>query len=258
MIKKDDTFYFMHDHVTFASLTPDNVLTFLISPLQGAAISRTMSGSLYKVLPVLWRSTGVSTFELLYHRDDPSGQLRYQNYVVARWPKLGQELFAGVAFDLTRGVCVNPRPRLIDSVDADRNLAWLRALRSFKRGIAVRGKLGVLDVLCERAHAEIQARRRREFLLDKPDWTSDRWVDYLYRCIRDGEYTDALLNGFVKTSQVNWWRGEQPRAVNVILAANGVCNKLSVELRKRFGVFGEQYGKEQETNQEVQAPSEVC
>ena len=258
MIKKDDTFYFMHDHVTFASLTSDNVLTFLISPLQGATISRTMAGSLSRVLPVLWRSTGTSTFELLYHRDDPSGQLRYQYYVRERWAKTGQELFAGVAFDLSRGCCINARPRLTSSTDSERNLLWLRALRRFKRGIAVRAKLGVLDTLCERAHDEIKSGGRSAFMMNKPDWVNPKWVDYLYRCIRDGEYTDVLLNGFVKSSHVNWWRGERPTKAHVIDTVDDVCNKLSVELRKRFGVFGDPYGEEQKTNQEVQTTSEVC
>lgn len=258
MIKKDDTFYFMYDHVTFASLTSDNVLTFLISPLQGATISRTMSSSLSRVLPILWRSKGTSTFELLYHRDDPSGQLRYQYYVKERWDKTGQELFAGVAFDLTRGCCINARPRLTDSTDSERNLQWLRALRKFKRGIAVRAKLGVLDTLCERAHDEIKSGGRSAFMMNKPDWVNPKWVDYLYRCIRDGEYTDVLLDGFVKSSHVNWWRGERPTKAHVIDTVDAVCNKLSIELRKRFGVFGEQHGEEQKTNQEVQTTSEVC
>ena len=121
------------------------------------------------------------------------------------------------------------------SVDPDRRREWLRALRRFKYGIRVRAKLGVLGSICQ----QVGSQRRGQSVWDQPQWTHEKWVSYLYTCIRDNEYPPELLEGFVKTAEVTFFAtSKQPTVERVLEASDGVLRQLSKPLRQRFGVFG--------------------
>jgi len=107
-------------------------------------------------------------------------------------------------------------------------------LRRFKYGIKVRAKLGVLQTYCEQVAAERKGKQR----WDAPQWEHDRWVTFLYTCIKNNEYPPELLEGFVKTAEVTFLNPrKQPTVEMTIGAVNDVCKQLSKPLRTKFGVF---------------------
>ena len=60
----------------------------------------------------------------------------------------------------------------------------------------------------------------------------------LYTCIKQEEFPPELLEGFVKTAEVTFMTThKQPKVEKVLDAVNYVCKLLSVELRRKFGVF---------------------
>jgi len=120
------------------------------------------------------------------------------------------------------------------SIDEAKRREWLRALRRFKYGIKVRAKLGVLKSICEQVAAERKGKQQ----WDAPQWEHDRWVTFLYTCIKDNEYPPELLVGFVKTAEVTFLTSNrQPTVDKTIDAVNQICKQLSKPLRTKFGVF---------------------
>lgn len=119
-------------------------------------------------------------------------------------------------------------------IDEDKRREWLRALRRFKYGIKVRAKLGILQTICE----QVAAQRKGKQQWDAPQWEHDRWVTFLYTCIRDNQHPPELLEAFVKTAEVTFLvSNKQPTVDKTIDAMNEVCKQLSRPLRTKFGVF---------------------
>jgi hypothetical protein len=119
-------------------------------------------------------------------------------------------------------------------VDEVRRRQWLRALRSFKQGIKLRAKMGVLQTLCEQVAKE----RRKQQFWDAPQWEHEEWVVVLYEAIRDEQFPTELLVGFVKTAEITFLSPrKQPTVEGTIAAVDVVCKRLSVKLRRKFGVL---------------------
>jgi hypothetical protein len=95
-------------------------------------------------------------------------------------------------------------------------------------------KLGVLDTICD----EVAAERKNQNTWDCPDWKHDRWVTYLYTCMKDEQYPAELVRQFVKTADVVFLNTKrQPTVSKVLDAVDLVCRDLSPRLREKFGVF---------------------
>ncbi len=119
-------------------------------------------------------------------------------------------------------------------IDEDKRREWLRALRRFKYGIKVRAKLGILQTYCEQVATE----RVGVSVWRSPDWDHDKWITFLYKCIRDGKFPPDLLHGFAQTAEVTLLtRNRQPTVDSVIDVVNQVCKEKSRELRRKFGVI---------------------
>ena len=119
-------------------------------------------------------------------------------------------------------------------IDEAKRRDWLRALRRFNYGIKVRAKLGVLKTICEQVAAERKGKQQ----WDAPQWEHERWVTFLYTCIKDNEFPTELLTGFVKTAEVTFLNPrKQPTVEGTIDAVNTVCKQQSKRLREKFGVF---------------------
>jgi hypothetical protein len=119
-------------------------------------------------------------------------------------------------------------------INPENRLIWLRALRRFKLGMKARAKLGILDTLCK----EVAVERKGQQVWDCPQWEHDRWVTYLYTCMRDDQYPTELVKQFVKTAEVTFLTSSrQPTVSKVLDAVDLVCRDLSPKLREKFGVF---------------------
>lgn len=213
-----------------ATIYPDNTMTFDLPSQILRAYSQTLVGALHRVIPINLERLGKGRYGAAHHkeaRDKFAQGMGMRDFY--------HEVFVGIKFDLITGACLNPVPSSYNNVDPERRKEWLRALRTFKRGMKVRAKIGVLDVIC----AEVAQERQTTRSWRKPDWFNYEWVDILYNSIKNEQYSKELLVGFVQTADVSYWRHEAPTPAKALDAVDVVCSDLSVELRRRFGVFGE-------------------
>lgn len=124
------------------------------------------------------------------------------------------------------------------SINPAERLHWLRCLRRFKYGMKARAKLGVLDAICQ----QVAVSRRGQTTWSAPDWDDDKWIAFLYTCIRDNQYPTKILTAFAQSAEVTFFNSKrQPTVSEVIQAVDEICKQLSIPLRNKFGVFGEQH-----------------
>jgi len=231
VFKTGDTFEFKFGDRTFATLTPDNILTFPCTVGEMRRMSITFSQASYRALPVLFMrlATGRYAIEHSLSVDNRSQGNRYGNM-----REHSPEYFQSIQFDMNTGACINQRPRLTESVNTEARKTWLNKLRKFKRGIKVRAKMGVIEGICQQVAVE---RSKNLTTWSQPDWSSDAWSNMLYTAMNEEQFPTELLCGFVMSSRVSYWRQENPTSVSMLDAMDSVLQQLSVELRRKFGVF---------------------
>ncbi len=239
MFKSEDVFLFRASfaNTLVAAITEDNTLEITMSTKDMRRLSNTLTGALHRLLPIAIVRLGTGRYSAMHYSEiDKRYEIGGLCGGVDRFMrKEGYEVFQGMKFDLTTGRCINPKPSIKDSVDTTKRTEWLRALRKFKRGVVVRAKLGVVDSVCSKVVND----RNSSNSWRKPDWFDEQWIGLLHTSIRDGQYPTELLVGFAQSADVSYWKKEAPTPRKVLLAMDAVCNDLSVELRRRFGVFGE-------------------
>lgn len=236
LFKEGDNFVLKHDGVPVLTITPDNIATFPLTVNQGKSISNTLSSSLYRVVPFMWSRLGKNRYGIAHTKklDEFINKSNTRWYWATYMRTDAPELFKGLQFNLLTGECLNPQPKPNGAVNGDAKIEWLRALRSFKRGVQTRAKIGVLDSLCQQV---VEERNKARDTWQQPDWTHERWTELLYTCVRDNVYPTDLLKGFVMSSKVSYWRHESPTAKSTLQAMDSVLDDMSIELRRRFGVF---------------------
>jgi len=226
--------------------TPDNKLVFLIDGKVGSRYSTTISQSLHRAVPVMWIRAGTGRYRVKHLKiiDKVSNDTmpadkanRWSNVLwMSAWKqmKTAPELFMGMTFDLNTGECINARKDIKDSVIPDKRTAWLRKLRMFKRNVKLRARMGVFDSLIKQIIED-----RKSSPAKMPDWTSEPWLDALYNAIRDEECPTELLRGFVASVPYAPWRQSALTTDIVLKVIDDVLKTLSIELRRKFGVFDE-------------------
>lgn len=238
LFKHGDTYQLRMDYLDtlIAVFRPDNTLEIVADRKAMRMHSATLTGALHKAIPVMLCRVGVGRYMVASTKavDAVNDRTICGNQKVRR---VGSELFEGIKFDLNTAmdVCINPKPDVTVSLDPEKRKVWLRSLKAFKRGVAVRVKLGVFEPLCN----QVASRRAANKTWEKPDWHSEQWTNMLYESIRDQQFSTELLTGFVQTAYVSYWRQEQPTPQKAYSAMESVITDLSVELRRKFGVFGE-------------------
>lgn len=246
-LTQDGQDYVVSDRgVPLMKFTPDNKLVFLIDGRVGSSHSVTLSQSLHRAVPLMWVRAGTGRYRVKHLKiidkvsietspKDSTHRWGDSNWL-SPWKqmKTAPELFMGMTFDLVTGECINARKDIKESVIPDKRTEWLRKLRAFKRSIKLRAKMGVLDTLIKQVIEERKTTQWR-----RPDWTSDLWIDALYKAIRDEQCPTELLRGFVATSPYAPWRQTVLDSDMVLKAADDLLKQLSIPLRRKFGVFDE-------------------
>ena len=110
-------------------------------------------------------------------------------------------------------------------------LQWLRAVRQFKYGIAVRARLGLLQTYCDKAGAQ-----RRSGTWAAPHWKNRIWITLLSDSIKNNEYPEKLLLGFAQTADMSM-PDLCPSVGGTVLEVDKVIRAHSEALRRHFGVF---------------------
>lgn len=118
----------------------------------------------------------------------------------------------------------------------EKRLEWLRALRGFKKGLAVRYKLGILEHYCKEVAAH---RSSGKSLWEQPDWDTPYWRDKLYDAISTGTAPPDLLLGFAQSIGRTYHTQQNPRVVDYMHTVDKIVKAQSFRLRLKFGVISE-------------------
>jgi hypothetical protein len=221
--------------VPVCKITPDNMLTMMLSVHTGQQISQTLSSSLSRLVPISWTRVGLRRYRILSIGALDPGESWWEAN------KTAPELFNGLQLDLSTSKFVNAKPDMLQRVNGDARKVWLRSLKAFKRGIKTRAKIGVFDAI----EAKLNTEKGRKFRNGRVEWTDEKYIALLHTSIRDQKYPKVLLGAILLTVPRATWNVIEPtmfqkidRTIDFIVAA------LSVELRTRFGVFSDEVSDE--------------
>lgn len=233
-IKQDgDAFVICIDHTPMLPLcriTPDNICTWVAAPKTIWSFSNTLTMALHQAVPFAILRVSKGRYKLAaYNHLTPN--------VFEKCRDHGIEYFEGIQFDLKTAKCLNPR---VIQVDDGKRTEWLRALRKFKRAIKTRAKVGAIDGLIRKmAEQDLFNKIRKE----KPEWAAQAWIDKLYDAIIDPTKIDnTLLQGIALTCVRGWWVSTPPSTQEFLETLDGICNEMSMPLRKKFGALVEVSG----------------
>lgn len=255
--KVDENFELRMDGKTICVFAPDNTLTFTMTSAQAKNYSITLSQALARAIPIGWERVATGRHRVVHTmRIGNSGDAyRYEAWRNTMKAE-GIEVFNGIKFNLDTGECMNAKPTTEAQVIPAKRTEWLRALRVFKRGLKVRAKLGVLDAICQDIIAERKLTKTRYDWV-QPDWSNEKWIDLLFDSIKNNQHPTELLRGFAQCTLHAYATISRETTLK---AADNVCAELSVQLRRKFGVFGDdedEYGAIYKSIEQEKAKSEV-
>jgi hypothetical protein len=209
------------------SVTPDNIVTF-VAPISAVRRNaQTLVGAFHRAMPLILLRVGTGRYRIAHVHEFKKHVDSNWNYIWMR--SEAPEYFEGIQFDLTTGECLNRKPDILKQVDTEVRTDWIRKLRKFKHSMKVRAKLGVLDTLIAQAKAMTK---------QHPDWDSNEWQDAMVNAIKTGEIPNSLIIGFAQSALHRTWRA-QGTTQEVLTEVTNICNTYSVQLRRKFGVFGD-------------------
>jgi len=217
-------------------LSPDNTLTFTLNETDRKYIGNTLSMALDDCIPFVWERKAVNRY-LIFHLTEPRHQQSWDIYRDRR--KDAQEYFEGIQFNMLTGECLNPRPPFHQAIVPEIRKAWLTALRKWKRGLKVRVKVGGFDDLIRKSLAA-QANLAR---YRTPVFDGKVELDILYRCIKNNEHPTDMMRMIVDATiySLGYYRGDSVTKDDVLKYVETMLTARSMDLRKRFGVFGEEH-----------------
>jgi hypothetical protein len=201
LFKNGNDFHLVVYKKHFATITPDNVITFVMSSdkLYNSFASN-MVYTMGRFLPVSLYRVG-------------QGRYRIANFRRYASTKDAPEYYDGIKFDLRDGACLNPKPDRHTLIDKGARKVYLAALRKYKLGMFARFKLGV--------RGDINSQRYFE---------TSEFVQWF----RNGEYPDVLINHL--TTYAGGPSADYQAMVDVF---ESLIGRNRDELRASFGVFGD-------------------
>lgn len=200
-------------------LTHDNMFTFTLSWGKAVNVSPTLVQGLHKISNLMW------------FRD---AKAKYQ--IQPTTAPTRSDLFTGLQVHWVTGVFTNPRLLDTTKVEPDARRYWLQCLRDYKKGLKLRAKMGVFKTLIDTVARERSAQTRYNWT--QPDWFNDVWIDKLADAIKNQDFSLDLMKALVQTSSIGYWNRQLSEA-DVLASFDKLGRDLSVQLRLRFGVFGD-------------------
>jgi hypothetical protein len=229
MFRGEDNAFFITAHsYRVCTFNSDNTVTFDLTDQTLPHICHTISSTLSSVVPYLICRVGTGRY-VVNHVGVPitvhTGERWYTVFT-----KQAYGLFAGITFDNKSMTCVNPQPKATKGTEHTENRRiWLQTLRRFKRGLAVRGRVGVFTAI----HTAMEAEKFPTLWMDT---LSDSFVEFLYNCMRNDEYPDELLRSLAFT-RYGLWRTTSSLDKLAVEHASSTLSSLSFRLRQKFGVW---------------------
>lgn len=224
-----------------AKVHPDNTLEYVASPTLYRDRHSTISMSFHHVVPIHSVRVSANKYRIGHTKWMGNKEVTYQQYgtggtgtyIRNNWEKLrseGQEYFQGAKIDLHSGEVINPRADMTTNIIPDNRKTWLRALRNFRNGILVRGKIGVFDGMI--AEMDLANTNRWD---SHVRWENDAF-NLLVTNMKEGMFEDDLMRLLVRHARYQNYgviTGQQ-----VVMATINLLKDNSVLLRREFEVFG--------------------
>lgn len=217
--------FMVHGKTELLIVTPNDKLVITATSEQIRRIGNTVTANLHRAFPIMLNRAAKLRYKV-QSIGNARTQVQSGNCRVWEAFKTGPETFVGLVLDLNRGVFENAKADRTDRINKDKRVEWLRALRTFKRGIKVRAKLGVFDKYIS----------ERGFTHTLVNWSISPNIDNLYNAITLNTYDEDLLKLFV--SNTPRWGAIKPQYV--VENVESILNDNSVLLRDKFGVFEEE------------------
>lgn len=130
-----------------------------------------------------------------------------------------------MSWEFDRGICINPRPPVLQEVDKDARKVWVAALKKFRRAVHTRAKLGVVDSLINKQAGSASSRVEHEELSNE-----------ILAAIKLGDVHTDLLDKLINyAKRQSWQREATTESVKRILES--IINTNSVKFRQEFGVL---------------------
>jgi len=199
MFKKDNDFHLVANGKHFATIAPDDTITFVMdSEKLYSTVATTMVYKMNRFLEFSLFRVGPGRYRI--GRSD-----KYCNI------KAHPEYYGGIKFSMVDGVCLNPRPDKHTLIDKNARKLWLAVLRKYKLGALSRFKLGVRGVVNYRGY-----------------FNSDELAQWMV----NGEYPDTLID--ILTTRAG---GPSASYEEMARQFDAMIDFHRDALRKRFGVF---------------------
>ena len=232
MFRGEDNEFFITAHsCRVCTFNPDNTVTFDLTAQSHGCVQHTISSTLQSVIPYIICRVGKGRY-VVNHIGVPVTVPAGSRWYTA-FTKQAPDLFPGITFDNKSMTCINPQPKATrESENVENRRAWLQALRRFKRGLAVRAKLGVFTAMNA-------AMKNEQFATTAlmMDINSDVFVEFLYKCMRDDLYPEELLR-FLCFHRYSTFRPSSMSVDKLALqVASSNLQGLSFRLRRHFGVW---------------------
>lgn len=199
MFKKGNDFHLVANGKHFATIAPDDTITFVMdSEKLYSTVATTMVYKMNRFLEFSLFRVGPGRYRI--GRSD-----KYCNI------KAHPEYYGGIKFSMVDGICLNPRPDKHTLIDKNARKLWLAVLRKYKLGALSRFKLGVRGVVNYRSY-----------------FNSDELAQWMV----NGEYPDALID--ILTTRAG---GPSASYEEMARQFDAMIDFHRDALRKRFGVF---------------------
>ena len=224
LFQDGDEYVVNYDTVQVGRFLPDNTFVFTLTGDKAYRIAHCLSGTMHRNLPFHWHR-----FDKARYRVDHQMGMIEQAWKHFMQPTNAPEVYDGLKFDLYTGKCLNYLPDFKKKVDPERRKEWLAASRAWKRKLKAAARVGVFDGLIA------QEKQNTTSWPERPRWNQTEWLDILYKAIKDGDCSADLLRMFVASETKTW---ETPTSMQMYARIDKIVSNQSIELRKRFGVFG--------------------
>lgn len=249
MFKEGNDFVIKIQSQPVLKITPDNKISFVIDGPTGRNYSNTLSSGIHRAVPLLWIRIGKGRYRVGHTKilDQITNKRREESKDkwANPWRVLyeeGQELYKDITFDLITGECVNPQRDLLKSVQPEMRTEWLRKLRKFKRNVKLRAKLGAIDGMIAQMNKENNNSPWHHVRSNRPNWQTDEWLDNIVTAMKDETCPPELMRAFI-ISSFPMWGNATPNGAEVVNTVEGILTEMSIDLRKKFGVFDQSIGE---------------
>lgn len=139
----------------------------------------------------------------------------------------GHEHYRGMQWDISTGVCLNPRPSILKTVNRDKRKDWVASLKRFRRALHTRVKLGVVQSMIDTGK-----------ILDMPSVGLPELTNNILEAIKSGEVHTDLIGQIIRYTYFKGWQKSVDND-RFKLTVESIINGNSVRFRQEFGVLKE-------------------